>query len=283
MSQFILSAFADEIDMDLKTQMDVLDSHGIKFIEMRGVNGRNISEYTAEEAKAIKKQLDDRGFKVSAIGSPIGKIKITDSFDEHLKLFKKIIEIAKILDTKYIRMFSFFMPEGEKAENYRDEVLRRWQLFIRAAEGSGLILLHENEKEIYGDTPERCKDLLDSLNCPYLRATFDPANFIQCDCETIPHSYDLLKDHIEYVHIKDANQSDHKVVPAGYGDGRVPELLKILKDIGYNGFLSLEPHLGGFKGFEKLEPSSPYNKMEEGGEKAFAIAVGALKKILNTL
>jgi len=283
MSKFVLSAFSDEIDMNLKTQMDVLDTHGIKYIEMRGVNGKNITELTIEEAKDIKKQLDERGFKVSALGSPIGKIKITDSFDSHLDLFRHTLELAEILDTKYIRMFSFFMPKGEKAEVYRDEVMKRWKLFIEAAEGKGVILLHENEKDIYGDTPERCKDLLDTMNCPYLRATFDPANFVQCDCLTFPHSFELLKGYIEYMHIKDAQSSDHKVVPSGYGDGRVPEILKALKEADYSGFLSLEPHLAGFKGFEKLEPSSPYNTMEEGGEKSFAIAVGALKKILGTL
>lgn len=283
MGEFVLSAFSDEIDMDLKTQMDVLDKHGIKHIEMRGVNGKNVTELSLEEAAEIKKQLDSRGFKVSAMGSPIGKIKITDSFESHLELFSHVLELAKILDVKYIRMFSFFIPEGQNAEDYRDEVMKRWKLFIKAAEGKGIVLLHENEKGIYGDTPERCKDLLDTMNCPYLKATFDPANFVQCDCETFPNGFELLKDHIEYMHIKDAKFADHKVVPSGYGDGKVPEILKTLKATGFNGFLSLEPHLAGFKGFEKLEPNSPYNTMEEGGEKSFAIAVGALKKILDTL
>lgn len=283
MSEFILSAFSDEIDMDLKTQMDVLDTHGIKHIEMRGVNGKNITELTLDEAKEIKKLLDLRGFKVSALGSPIGKIKITDSFEDHLQLFRHTLELARILDVRYIRMFSFFMPKGEKPEDYRDEVMKRWKLFIEAAEGKGVILLHENEKDIYGDTPERCRDLLDTMNCPYLRATFDPANFVQCECETFPHSFELLKEYIEYMHIKDAKFADHKVVPSGYGDGKVPEILRTLKNAGFKGFLSLEPHLAGFKGFEKLEPESPYNTMEEGGEKSFAIAVGALKKILETL
>lgn len=283
MGEFILSAFSDEIDMDLKTQMDVLDKHGIKHIEMRGVNGKNVTELTLEEAKEIRQQLDGRGFKVSALGSPIGKIKITDSFESHLELFGHVLELAKILGVKYIRMFSFFIPQGEKAEAYRDEVMKRWRLFVKAAEGKNVVLLHENEKDIYGDTPERCKDLLDTMNCPYLKATFDPANFVQCDCETFPGAFELLKDHIEYMHIKDAKFSDHKVVPSGYGDGKVPEILKTLQDAAFSGFLSLEPHLAGFKGFEKLEPSSPYNSMEEGGEKSFAIAVGALKKILGTL
>ncbi len=283
MAEFIISAFADEIDADLKTQMDVLDQHGIKHIEMRGVNGKNLTQYTLEEVKEIKKQLDARGFKISAVGSPIGKIKITDDFAPHLELFKHTIEIAKILETQYIRMFSFFMPEGDDPAIYRDEVIRRWKEFIRVAEGSGLILLHENEKEIYGDIADRCLDLLQAVNCDFVKATFDPANFVQCDEETYPRAYELLKDYVVYMHIKDANRSDQVVVPAGYGDGKVEEILSDLYKNGFEGFLSLEPHLGTFQGFADLEPNSPVNDMPEGGAKKFAMAVEALKKITDKI
>lgn len=283
MSNFVLSAFADEIDMDLKTQMDVLDSHNIKHIEMRGVNGRGLVQYTLEEVTEIKRQLDERGFKLSAIGSPIGKIKITEDFEPHLELFKHTMEIAKIMETKYIRMFSFFIPEGKDPAEYRDEVMRRWRKFIEAAEGKGLILLHENEKDIYGDTPERCLDILKTMNCDYLKATFDPANFVQCDVKTFPEGYDLLRDFIEYVHIKDAVYSDHHVVPAGQGDGKVKELLSALHTCGYDGFLSLEPHLAHFQGFGSLEKGSVGFDLPEGGPRSFAVATHALKKLLTEI
>jgi sugar phosphate isomerase/epimerase len=283
MSKFIPSAFADEIDESLKTQMDVLEQHNIQYIEMRGVNGRNLVQHTLEEVREIKKQLDARGFKISAIGSPIGKIQITDAFEPHLDLFRHTVEIARILETRYIRMFSFFLPQGGDPAVYRDEVMRRWQEFIRVAEGRGLVLLHENEKDIYGDTPARCLDLVQTLDCPFLKLTFDPANFVQCDVETFPDAYELLKDHIEYIHIKDALFTDHSVVPSGYGDGEVGEILKALWTGGYEGFLSLEPHLGSFAGFAALEPNAKVNNMPEGGPKQFAIAAHALEKILKDI
>lgn len=283
MSKFIISAFADEIDTNLKTQMDVLETHNIHYIEMRGVNGKGIVEYSLDEVKEIKKQLDARGFKISAIGSPIGKIKITDDFAPHLELFKHTIEIAKILDTKYIRMFSFFMPKDEDPAKYRDEVINRWKQFIEAAKGSGLILLHENEKDIYGDTAERCHDLLKTLSCDYLKGIFDPANFVQCDVKNYPEAYELLKDYIIYIHIKDAVYSDHHVVPAGQGDGSVKDILKALLDRNYEGFLSIEPHLGNFKGFAALEPEAVGYDLPEGGPKQFAIAANALKKVISEI
>ncbi|WEG10948.1 sugar phosphate isomerase/epimerase [Pullulanibacillus sp. KACC 23026] len=283
MSQFVLSAFADEVATELTTQMDILDEHDIKFIEMRGVNGKPLVHYDLDEVKAIKKAMDERGFKLSAIGSPIGKIKITDDFEPHLALFKHTLEIAKIMECRYIRMFSFFMPEGEDPSNYRDEVLHRWSQFVEAEKGSGVILLHENEKGIYGDTPERCLDLIKSLHSDHVKAIFDFANFVQCDVKNYPDGYELLKDYIEYIHVKDARYSDHQVVPAGHGDGDVKEILKDLYRHGFEGFLSLEPHLWNFKGYSDLEPNSPGFHLPEGEAKNFAVAVQAIKNLIREI
>ncbi|HEY8350762.1 MAG TPA: sugar phosphate isomerase/epimerase family protein [Clostridia bacterium] len=280
MSRFILSAFADEIDPGLDVQMDVLEQHGISYIEMRGVGGKNITQYSLEEVMEIKRRLDKRGFRISAIGSPIGKISITDDFGPHLELFRHTLEIAKILETRYIRMFSFYIPEGEKPENYRGEVMDRWRRFLEAAEGTGIMLLHENEKDIYGDTPQRCLDLVKEMDNGNMKLIFDPANFVQCDVETYPEAYELLKEHVVYLHIKDAVYSDHHVVPAGQGDGKVKEILESLYKRGFEGFLSIEPHLWNFVGFAELENRKVEASEEDSGPDKFAIAAYALKKLI---
>lgn len=283
MSRFILSAFADEIDPRLDVQMDVLEQHGISYIEMRGVGGKNITEYSPEEVREIKKQLDDRGFRISAIGSPIGKIGITDDFGPHMESFKRTLEIAKILETRYIRMFSFYIPEGDKPEKYRDEVMDRWRQFLEAAEGTGIMLLHENEKGIYGDTPQRCLDLVKAMDSANLKLIFDPANFVQCDVVTYPEAYELLREHVVYMHIKDAVYSDHRVVPAGQGDGRVKDILESLYKSGFDGFLSIEPHLWNFVGFAELENRKIEASTEDSGPEKFAIAAYALKKLIREI
>lgn len=281
---FILSAFADEIDMDLTTQMDVLDKYGIRHIEMRGVNGKNLSDCPVSEARDIKRQMDARGFQLSAVGSPIGKIGITDDFAPHLEQFKRVLEIANIMETDYIRMFSFFIPKGENPDNYEDAVLERWHRFIQAADGCGVTLLHENEKGIYGDNAERCLNLMQKLDCDWVRATFDPANFVQCGVEPYPHAYELLKPYITYMHIKDAKFADGSVTPAGQGDGRVPEILAALQQSGYDGFLSLEPHLADFEGFAALEQECDETKPDKSkGALLFGVAADALTGILQGL
>ncbi len=142
-------------------------------------------------------------------------------------------------------------------------------------------MLHENEKDIYGDIPERCAKLLTELNNPQVKAAFDPANFVQCDVEVYPHAYELLKDEIGYMHIKDAHFADHKVTPAGLGDGQVEAVLRALVANGFTGFASLEPHLSIFDGFAALEKEGvSIEETKSDGEKLFTVASNALKKIL---
>lgn len=282
MSEFILSGFADEINPMLDVQLKVMNELNIGHIEVRGIDGKNISKYTPDEIKEIKKKFDAANIKVSSIGSPIGKIQITDSMDDHIEEYKNIIEIAKIMETKYIRLFSFYMPKDEDPKKYRDEVLKRMNMFVDTAKGSGLILLHENEKGIYGDVADRCLDILESIGSDSLRAVFDPANFIQCHEETYPRAFDMLKDHIEYMHIKDALENG-EVVPAGMGEGKVKEILKSLKDRDYKGFLSLEPHLTNFVGLASLEEGKEKQEISTNTEDKFKLAVKSLRDILKTL
>jgi len=282
MKQWILSGFADEIDSALTTQMNMLDCLGISHIEMRNVNGKNLVQHSLQEVKILKSQMDSRGFKLSAVGSPIGKINITDDFGPHLDLFKHTLEIAAFMEAPFIRMFSFYIPKGQNPDAYRSQVLERWQMFLEAASAFNLTLLHENEKGIYGDTPERCLDLLNALESQKVAAVFDPANFIQCNVETYPYAYLLLKEKIRYFHIKDALVNTGQVVPAGFGDGKLPEILKDISSLGFNGFLSLEPHLGSYDVpytfFHFERPPLPKGKPYQ-----FHIAFDALVKVLYEL
>lgn len=283
MNKFIITGFADEISPDFQVQLEEVTRLGIAYIEIRGVNGKNISDHTIEEVKAIKEQMDTKQIGVSAIGSPIGKINIKDDFPEHFGKFKHTIEIAKLLNTKYIRMFSFFMDEGTWEEN-RLEVMSRMKAMINYAEEEGVILLHENEKDIYGDTPERCLDLFESMNSPSFQLIFDPANFVQCHVNTYPEAFDLLKDYVTYYHIKDAIMETGKVVPSGLGDGHLKEIISSIKERGYEGFLSLEPHLGDFVGFSDLEGDDDSHKFKEASDASkFELSYTSLMTIINSL
>lgn len=274
-----ITGFADEIHEDIKIQVKLLQELGMEYLELRSANGKNIAEYTLEEAKELKSYLQGNQIKVSAIGSPIGKILITDDFEPHFETFKKVVEIAKIMETPYIRIFSFYIPKGEDAKSYREEVFRRMNRFITYANSQNVILLHENEKDIYGDTVSRCKELFEVLYSGHFKGIFDFANFVQCKQDTLK-AYEVLNPYIEYIHIKDALFETGEVRPAGDGDGNVRDILEKLEAKGYNGYLSLEPHLAEFTALKTLEKNAVKHTQTD-GETAFCMAYEALKKILN--
>ena len=274
----IMTGFADEIHTDIKIQVKLLKELGIKYIELRSANGKNVADYSLEEAKELKKYLWENNIGISAIGSPIGKIMITEDFEPHFETYKRVVELAKLFETPYIRMFSFFIPKGEDPEIYRDEVFSRIKRMIDYAKIHNVILLHENEKDIYGDNAARCFNLFKAFYCDNFKCTFDFANFVQCRQDT-RKAYELLKPYIEYIHIKDAVSETGEVVPAGEGDGNVLELLKDLSRNGYNGYLSLEPHLAEFAALKSLEKDAKQRTLTD-GEAAFQIAYQALKKLL---
>lgn len=251
-----LSAFADEISPDLDEQIAVLSSEKVRFLDLRGVWNTNVLDLSDQQVTRVKETLDAHGIGVAAIGSPIGKVPIDSSFNEHLHLFERAITVAQALQTPYIRIFSFYPPAASdrgavNPAEYRDEVLRRLREMTARARAAAVILLHENEKDIYGDTIARCVDLLQGINDAHFQAVFDPANFIQCGQTPYPDAYEAIRPWLRYVHVKDA-RSDGSVVPAGEGVSHWPELLQRLRADGYDGFLSLEPHLalaGQYQGF----------------------------------
>ena len=283
MAKFILSAFADEASPMLDEQIKALQEEGISLIELRGVDGKNVSALTIEEAQAVKAKLDAAGIRLSALGSPYGKASLGVPFDEHLALFKHGLELCKVLDTKRIRMFSFHPAQGVSPEESREEVLRRLEMMLTLAEAAGVQLVHENEKGIYGDITERNADLLNVFG-NRLGFAFDPANFIQCGVNTL-EAYEQLHDRITYMHIKDALLADGAVVSAGNGDGHVAEILRRLNaERDDEVILTVEPHLTVFKGLEGLQDEAlKHHESYPDSRTAFHAAVTALKGILEKI
>jgi len=268
----VLSGFADEISPDPAEQLATLAAESITHLELRSAWSANVADFTAGQVTTFQAALQRAGVQVSAIGSPIGKIDVQAPLGPELERMRCVADIAAELGTSIVRVFSFFIPPGDPPERYRRQVIDRMAALSAIAADRGLILAHENEKEIYGDTAARCHDLITSVNSPALRATFDAANFVQCGVRPFSQAYHLLRPYLVYLQVKDVRSATGEVVPAGQGDGEFRETLAALRDSGFSGFVSLEPHLaqaGRFGGF-----SGPEN---------FTRASQALKSLLNEL
>jgi sugar phosphate isomerase/epimerase len=249
-----LSGFVDEISPDFTDQCQVASGLGLRYVELRSAWDINILDLKPEQRTVMKDTLADHGLEVSSIGSPIGMIFIDEPFPAHLERMRHAAEVAQFFDAPYIRIFSFFLRPGADPVDHRDEVIERMRALARVAEDADVILLHENEKEIYGDVPSRCLDIVRSVGSPHLRLAWDPANFVQVGVRPYTDGYAMLRPHVEYIQIKDAVAADGSVVTAGNGDGEVARTLRAMRHDGFDGFFSLEPHLslgfetGGFSG-----------------------------------
>ncbi|MGM9588253.1 MAG: sugar phosphate isomerase/epimerase family protein [Candidatus Limivicinus sp.] len=286
----VISGFADEIAPELDTQLKVVKELGMDHICLRAADGKGVADLTLEEFRdSILPRLNAAGVKLSSLGSPIGKIGIRDeeAYQTQLKQLDTLCQICNLSGCKYIRMFSFWMPKDENPDDYTDLVLEKLAGFAKVAEKYDVILIHENEKDIYGDIGRRCKVILDRLASPHFKAAFDFANFVQCG-EDPADCWEMLKEHVVYIHIKDAVRGNNENVLCGTGDGKIPQLLKqAIRGDGYEGFLTLEPHLVLFDTLQSLETEDAtkvisHNKAKDGAE-GFTMQFNALQEILKAI
>lgn len=282
-ARFRLSAFGDEIASDLDAQIAPLP-HDVRFLELRAAWGTNVIDLSEAEIERVRQRLAAEGIGASAVASPVGKVPIGTNFETELGRFRRALTVGHRVGAPLVRIFSFFIPDGRYRE-HRDEVIRRLAIFAREAEAMSIMLVLENESYTYGDTAERCRELIEMVGSPALRCTFDPANFVQVGVRPHAEAWPLLKPYVAHVHIKDAVAVDRtgfppypERVPAqrlmdsvrlpGEGQG---ELLPILCDLianGYYGFLAIEPHL------ERRLPN-------QNGPSRFRAAVAAFRSLLD--
>lgn len=279
MKDIRIFAFADEASKEVDKQIAAMKRNGLQGLEIRGVDGTNISDITLDKAKEVREKMDAAGLITWSIGSPIGKIQITDDFAPHLDKFKHTLEVSNVLGAKNIRLFSFYLPKDAPLADYKNEVMDRMGIMLDTAKGTGINLCHENEKGIYGETAEGCLDLYETL--PELKGIFDPANFVQCGVDTLK-AWEMLKPYIYYMHIKDALASGY-VVPAGNGAGNVKEIVAEFLASGGNAF-TIEPHLKVFEGLGALEREGETTQFAEfkypSSDAAFDVACEAFKSLI---
>lgn len=270
--QIKLCAFADESGSSLSEQIKNLLQNKVYSVELRSVDGINVSKLTNEQAREIYEKLSENGIEVWSIGSPLGKIDVEKPFEEHFDMLKRLMEIADILHTKRIRMFSYFVKR-EDYDKYREVVIDRLNRMTEYAKG--YMLCHENESDIFGATVENCQYLLEKVKGLYY--VFDSANYVMWD-EDISKAVDALHAKTEYFHIKDNIYKTKQIVPSGYGDGLIDQLVARLDR---DATFTIEPHLKVFAGYSDVDSKQMNNKfVYDSSEQSFKAAIDAFKKIM---
>lgn len=265
-----LCAFSDEASRELKGQIAALLRNGISLTELRSVGKKNVKDLTTGEAKEVRKELNGSGISVWSVGSPLGKVDLAADFNAYLDTVKHVCELAVVLGTDKVRAFSFYHAYQEPQKVYD-----RLNRMAEVAEEYGVTLYHENEKEIYGDTADRVLAIMENVRG--WKYVYDPANFIQVG-EKAERTLSLLHSKTDYFHIKDVIASTGELVPAGYGDGKIAELIDAIAD---DKVLTIEPHLALFDAYASIDGSEMKHKFTyKDGNEAFDAAVSALKNLL---
>ncbi len=252
---FILSAFADEISADPREQIATLKACRVRFIEFRSIHQTNVLALSDEQIAEFKKMLETEDIGLSAIGSPVGKYAIDLPFEPHLDKLKRAIELCDIFATPNIRIFSFYPPgndpkfDPKEWPTHREEVIRRMRAMAELAAKSNVVLLHENEHRIYGDSPERVRDILSTVDHPSLRAVYDAANYAYGNFDPVA-GWEKTKEFTTHFHIKDWKKGGHDAghehgEMAGKGDGKISHSIRDAASRTFRGFATMEPHLLG--------------------------------------
>lgn len=280
MSKPILSAFADEYKTDFDGQLEGLSKFGINYMELRFVNGRNVAVLTPDEVKTLKRKLAEKNIRVSAIGSPLGKINTAGDIDAEMAKAERVFKTANELEAKNVRMFSFYLDESKTREQNKSIVYSSLERMIKLASKYGVTLCHENEAKVYGESPEACREILDYFGGE-MRCVFDMGNFVLENYKPYPDAFEILKKYIEYFHIKDSLAAG-AIVPPGCGEANIAQILKAYGEYADKDFfITLEPHLQTFSGLHALVGKgfdNPYKY--ETQELAFAEAVNKIRAII---
>jgi len=236
-----LSAFADEAGNSCDEQIAALQRAGLNLIDIRFLETFNISELPLDIAQTAAEKLSAAGVSVQMFGSPIGKIDIADDLEIDIKKLRHLAALAPIFNCRSVRIFSYFNQSERAHEAWETESLQRLSTLKDEAQALGLVLYHENESHIFGD---KCADVFtiaSALRDDNFRMIFDFDNYNQ-NGENVWQNWQKLKNVTDAFHLKDSTPEGQHVV-IGQGAGYAKEILSDALQSGWNGLLSLEPHL----------------------------------------
>ncbi len=280
-----LSAFADEAGGAIDEQIVALRQAELRYIDPRNIDGHNITALPTDVAEEAKKKLDAAGIAVKMYGSPLGKIDIADDMDGEFARLEHLGEMRKVFGCDAVRIFSYYNKAEQPMDTWAAESVDRLKRLRDRAAQLGLVLYHENERHIYGDRLEQVLHLAEELRGDSFKLIFDFDNYNQSG-DDVWANWQALKDRTDAIHLKDSTAPpDPMHVPAGQGNGQIPRILADAKAIGWDGPLTLEPHLSHSQAVMATGPSGRENQAlaDMTQAESFQLAADAAKAVLDDL
>ena len=253
----IISGFTDEVSDDLDVQIRALKELGWNHIDLRTVDGKNVSTLSDDEFARVHRKLEENGITIACFGSTVANWgrEVNSDLERDLEELRTSIRHMQTAGVRYIRIMSYKVNEPEPLGSPMEEqVITGIRKIAEIAEDNGVVCLHENCQTWGGQSHEHCLRLLEAIDSPALRLIYDTGNPVSMkdvrgnDPYYYQDSYlfyDRVKDFVDYIHIKDAvveNDEPRYVFP-GEGGGRVREILKSVAEERPGLPISIEPHV----------------------------------------
>lgn len=252
--------FSDEISQDLEHALKVIKELGVEYVELRSMWGKNLMDLSPDELKRVKELIEKRNLRVAAIASPFLKCHLREekidktrgdthlfqekSYTEHLKILEHSFELAGMFGTTIVRAFSFWR-RGILTEDILAEIVQRFRSPIKRAEEENIILALENEHDCFIRTGKESRRFLERISSKNVGLIWDPGNAFFAGETPYPDGYNLVKDQIVHIHIKDAgkDEKDKPIwLPVGKGEVNFKGQLQSLEEDDFQGVISLETH-----------------------------------------
>ena len=261
------TGFADEAADSIEKQIEVTKELGWEHIELRSIEGTNLTDISDKKFEEVYRKLNQAGVKVNCFGSAVANWakdpRNKNSFKKSIEELKRAIPRMQKLGTKMIRGMSYGIPKDLSPDNPELEIkiIDHLKKMVKMCEEAGIIYLHENCMNYFSQSYEHMDKLVETINSPNFKIVFDTGNPVMADNrmgeppynkQRSWEAYQHLKEHIHYVHIKDGvfiKETDG-IFPEmdycypGEGNGEVKKIIKDLIQSGYDGGFSIEPHMG---------------------------------------
>jgi sugar phosphate isomerase/epimerase len=277
-----LSGIADEAGGQLESQIKAHRELGWSHIELRNVNGKQFTEATDDEFKAITDALGEAGLRISCFASALANWArpITGDFDLDVRDLERCLPRMEAAGCPFIRCMSW--PNDKEnplpEEAWRDEAVRRMQHLAGMAASGGATLVLENCDGWASQSPATYKQFVELVGSDALQYVYDTGNPASHGHTNTWEWYQAARPRIAYVHIKaNDGQGNHVWPDAPESQSRVAETVQDLRRGGYDGGFSIEPHMKAVvhEGKEISDAEAAFRTYVEYGRRLQAIVEAA--------
>jgi sugar phosphate isomerase/epimerase len=215
----------------------VISNAGYKKVDLWGGPPNYASDPAECDVSGIKATAARYGVTVANLGTYAGRTFHKVGHDAEIQIMRHDIDNAVTLGARSIRV----SPGHGEDPSIIDELVPFFKESAAYAAEKGVYLGMENHKGSIACNPEAVMRLVDAVGSPYFGILYEPANLMACEVD-YKKAYELFRDHVVHVHVKDSHwvNGEYERTMLGDGDVDVPWVVRTLDGDGYAGDYALE-------------------------------------------